>query len=241
MVLCKGADARGLVFYTNIESAKGRELAGSAAGGGAFPLEIAAPPGPVPRRRRRSDARPRATPISPPGRGEARSAPGRASSRGPLASRADLEAAVEAYERRFGRATCPGRTTGAATGSTPWRSSSGATGPRGCTSGSCSRARRRTPPGKSGCFIPDRRAPGEPNMQPQANWTIKSQINEVNLLAFTCVLFLRIGTFQWVTVEENKKILPPSPALCANVSSAFFRHSPPRLAPGKARFIPATD
>src|SRR6516162_7080043 len=28
MVLCKGADARGLVFYTNIDSAKGRELAG---------------------------------------------------------------------------------------------------------------------------------------------------------------------------------------------------------------------
>ena len=28
MVLCKGADERGLVFYTNIESAKGRELAG---------------------------------------------------------------------------------------------------------------------------------------------------------------------------------------------------------------------
>ena len=27
MVLCKGADARGLVFYGNIESAKGRELA----------------------------------------------------------------------------------------------------------------------------------------------------------------------------------------------------------------------
>ena len=74
----------------------------SAAGGGAFPLEIAAPPGPVPRRRRRSDARPRATPISPPGREGARSAPGRASNRGPLPSRADLEAAVEAYERRFG-------------------------------------------------------------------------------------------------------------------------------------------
>ena len=28
MVLCKGADQRGLVFYTNIESAKGRELKG---------------------------------------------------------------------------------------------------------------------------------------------------------------------------------------------------------------------
>ena len=49
MVLCKGADERGIVFYTNIESAKGRELEGAAAGGGAFPLEIAAAPGPVPR------------------------------------------------------------------------------------------------------------------------------------------------------------------------------------------------
>ena len=28
MVLCKGADARGLVFYSNVESAKGRELEG---------------------------------------------------------------------------------------------------------------------------------------------------------------------------------------------------------------------
>ena len=28
MVLCKGADQRGIVFYTNIESAKGRELEG---------------------------------------------------------------------------------------------------------------------------------------------------------------------------------------------------------------------
>ena len=28
MVLCKGADARGLVFYSNVESAKGRELDG---------------------------------------------------------------------------------------------------------------------------------------------------------------------------------------------------------------------
>ncbi|MGB7976927.1 MAG: pyridoxal 5'-phosphate synthase, partial [Roseiarcus sp.] len=28
MVLCKGADERGLVFYTNIESAKGQELKG---------------------------------------------------------------------------------------------------------------------------------------------------------------------------------------------------------------------
>ena len=27
MLLCKGADAQGLVFYTNVESAKGRELA----------------------------------------------------------------------------------------------------------------------------------------------------------------------------------------------------------------------
>src|SRR5882757_1872499 len=28
MVLCKGAETRGIVFYTNIESAKGRELKG---------------------------------------------------------------------------------------------------------------------------------------------------------------------------------------------------------------------
>ena len=40
MVLCKGADARGLAFYGNVESAKGRELDRATESGGAVPLEV---------------------------------------------------------------------------------------------------------------------------------------------------------------------------------------------------------
>ena len=106
MVLCKGVDARGLVFYTNIESAKGRELAGSASGGRAFPLEIAPPPGPVPRRRRASDRGRERRLFRLAAEREPDRRLGEPQSR-PLASRADLEAAVQAYEQRFERADVP--------------------------------------------------------------------------------------------------------------------------------------
>jgi pyridoxamine 5'-phosphate oxidase len=101
MVLCKGADARGLVFYTNIESAKGRELKAQPRAAALFHWKSL-------RRQARfrgavaqvsgaeSDAyfasRPRGSQI-----GAWASQQSRA-----LASRAELEAAVEAYERRFG-------------------------------------------------------------------------------------------------------------------------------------------
>jgi pyridoxamine 5'-phosphate oxidase len=101
MVLCKGADERGLVFYTNIESAKGRELKGQPRAAALFHWKSL-------RRQARfrgavsevtaaeSDAyfasRPRGSQI-----GAWASQQSRA-----LASRADLEAAVEAYERRYG-------------------------------------------------------------------------------------------------------------------------------------------
>ena len=50
MVLLKGVDpqgvaARGFVFYTNFESAKGQELLASQQGGAVLPLEVAAPAG----------------------------------------------------------------------------------------------------------------------------------------------------------------------------------------------------
>ncbi len=45
MVLLKDADARGFVFYSNLESAKGRELAANPKGRPAIPLEVAPPPG----------------------------------------------------------------------------------------------------------------------------------------------------------------------------------------------------
>lgn len=106
MVLCKGADRRGLVFYTNIESAKGRELQGQPRAAALFHwkslrrqvrfrgavAEVAAA---------ESDAyfasRPRGSQIGAWASRQSR----------PLASRAELEAAVEAYERRFGAGEAP--------------------------------------------------------------------------------------------------------------------------------------
>ena len=46
MVLMKGHDARGFVFYTNLDSRKGGELAANPRGRLAVPLEVASPPGP---------------------------------------------------------------------------------------------------------------------------------------------------------------------------------------------------
>jgi pyridoxamine 5'-phosphate oxidase len=106
MVLCKGADAHGVVFYTNIESAKGRELNGQPRAAALFHWKSL-------RRQARfrgavsevtageSDAyfasRPRGSQI-----GAWASAQSR-----PLVSRADLEAAVQAYERKFASIEVP--------------------------------------------------------------------------------------------------------------------------------------
>jgi pyridoxamine 5'-phosphate oxidase len=106
MVLCKGADTRGIVFYTNIESAKGRELKGQPRAAALFHWKSL-------RRQARFrgavsevtaaesdayfDSRPRGSQI-----GAWASAQSR-----PLASRAALEAAVESYERQFARADVP--------------------------------------------------------------------------------------------------------------------------------------
>jgi pyridoxamine 5'-phosphate oxidase len=106
MVLCKGADARGLVFYTNIESAKGRELASRPKAAALFHWKSL-------RRQVRfrgavseltageCDAyfasRPRGSRIGAWASQQSR----------PLASRAALEAAVERYEQRFGGGEIP--------------------------------------------------------------------------------------------------------------------------------------
>jgi pyridoxamine 5'-phosphate oxidase len=106
MILCKGADARGLVFYSNIESAKGRELKAQPRAAALFHWKSL-------RRQARfrgavsevtaaeSDAyfaaRPRGSQIGAWASQQSR----------PLASRADLEAAVQAYERRFASAEVP--------------------------------------------------------------------------------------------------------------------------------------
>src|SRR5580658_3539961 len=106
MVLCKGADDRGLVFYSNIESAKGRELAGQPRAAALFHWKSL-------RRQARfrgavaeltgaeSDAyfasRPRGSQIGAWASQQSR----------PLRSRAVLEAAVADYERRFGASEVP--------------------------------------------------------------------------------------------------------------------------------------
>jgi len=106
MVLCKGADRRGLIFYTNIESAKGRELEAQPRAAALFHWKSL-------RRQARfrgaiaevsaaeSDAyfasRPRGSQIGAWASKQSR----------PLASRAELEAAVETYERQFGAGGVP--------------------------------------------------------------------------------------------------------------------------------------
>ena len=77
----RAIDANGFVFFTNFESAKGRELVANPQGGALLPLEEPPPAG---ARARPGDAGrqpPRPTPISPRARAAAGSAPGRASSR----------------------------------------------------------------------------------------------------------------------------------------------------------------
>ena len=106
MILCKGADERGLVFYSNVESAKGRELKGQPKAAALFHWKSL-------RRQTRfrgavqeltgvdSDAyfasRPRGSQIGAWASQQSR----------PLASRGALEAAVETYERRFGGGAVP--------------------------------------------------------------------------------------------------------------------------------------
>ena len=155
MVLCKGADKRGLVFYTNIESAKGRELAGQPRAAALFHWKSL-------RRQARfrgavaevtaaeSDAyfasRPRGSQIGAWASRQSR----------PLASRAELEAAVEAYERRFGSGDVPRPDYWRGYRLAPveiefWRD-----GPRDCTIAvKFRRANAGGRHGKSACFIRD--------------------------------------------------------------------------------------
>ena len=84
MILLKGADERGFVFYTNCESAKGNELAANAQGRAPLLLEEPGAADPHARAGRAGELKPRPTPISP--RAAARAASGLA----PRASRGRL-------------------------------------------------------------------------------------------------------------------------------------------------------
>jgi pyridoxamine 5'-phosphate oxidase len=105
-LLCKGVDVRGLVFYGNVESAKGRELAANPRAAALFHWKSL-------RRQTRfrgpvstlTDAeidsyfptRPRQSQIGAWASQQSR----------PLESRAALEASVDAYARRFGEGDIP--------------------------------------------------------------------------------------------------------------------------------------
>jgi pyridoxamine 5'-phosphate oxidase len=106
MVLCKGVDARGIVFYTNIESAKGSELRGQPRAAALFHWKSlrrqARFRGPIAQvTAAESDAyfasRPRGSQIGAWASQQSR----------PLTARGDLEAAVESYERRYANADVP--------------------------------------------------------------------------------------------------------------------------------------
>ena len=106
IVLCKGVDARGLVFYTNIESAKGRELQAQPRAAALFHWKSlrrqARFRGPVAHvTAAENDAyfasRPRGSQIGAWASQQSR----------PLASRGALEAAVQAYEQQFGKGDVP--------------------------------------------------------------------------------------------------------------------------------------
>jgi pyridoxamine 5'-phosphate oxidase len=106
MVLCKGVDARGIVFYTNIESAKGSELRGQPRAAALFHWKSlrrqARFRGPIAQvTAAESDAyfasRPRGSQIGAWASQQSR----------PLPARGDLEAAVESYEQRYANADVP--------------------------------------------------------------------------------------------------------------------------------------
>ena len=102
----RGSDERGLVFYTNIESAKGRELEGQPRAAALFHWKSL---------RRQARFRGAISEVSAAesdayfasrARGNQIGAWASQQSR-PLAARGDLEAAVETYERRFGSGEVP--------------------------------------------------------------------------------------------------------------------------------------
>jgi pyridoxamine 5'-phosphate oxidase len=106
VLLCKGADARGLVFYGNVESAKGRELAARPKAAALFHWKSlrrqARFRGPVSElTAAEADAyfatRPRPSRIGAWASQQSR----------PLESRAALEAAVESYAKQFGDGEIP--------------------------------------------------------------------------------------------------------------------------------------
>ncbi len=105
-LLCKGVDAQGLVFYGNVESAKGRELSVNPKAAALFhwkslrrQARFRGPVSPL------ADAEIDAYFVSRPR--QSRIGAWASQQSRPLESRAALEAAVESYARRFGEGDIP--------------------------------------------------------------------------------------------------------------------------------------
>ena len=143
MVLLKGHDARGFVFYTNSRSRKGGELAANPRAALLFHWKSL-------RRQVRIEG-----PVEPVSDAEADAYfatrvarfPARRLGLGPVAAAGQprrLRGPLPGAGRAISRATkCRVRRTGGAIASCPSGSNSGPTAPTGCTSGGCSSATRR--------------------------------------------------------------------------------------------------
>lgn len=156
MVLCKGVDARGVSFYTSLESRKGAELA--AAHGRRRRSGGTASSGRFGSRGRCSAFRTtRRTPTSRRVRAAVASAPGRRS----RVARSRTERRWNVVRRRSRHAfrvtpRCPGLRTGAASCSARPGSSSGRRAKTACTTGSGSRTCRTA--GRASGSVPDERS-----------------------------------------------------------------------------------
>ena len=141
MVLLKGFDARGFVFYTNTDSAKGLQLEANPNG-----RACAARAGFAARSAR--SARKRRTPISSPAHATAGSAPGRPSSPMNWKAGSRWRSASLSTRRSSISAKFPARRTGPDTGSIRNGSNSGAIAPSACTTGWCSNGHNRVKHGR---------------------------------------------------------------------------------------------
>ena len=152
MILLKGADTRGFVFYTNKEAPRGwsslapprpryfsigrASVAKSASGGRSSPR-----------------ARQRQTPISPRGIGKAALGLAPPPSRGRSKAAPCSKRRWRASPKPSDRVTCLARLIGAATGSFRSRSNSGGAGPSVCMTASCSAGPHWATPGPRPDFI----------------------------------------------------------------------------------------
>ena len=152
MVLLKGHGPDGFVFFTNVESDKGLQLAAESQGRLALPLEVAAAAGARSKAPVEPVSEAEADVISPAGRGIRGSAPGLRTSR----ARWTAEKPSSVGSRRPSAAskarTCRARHVGAAIASIPSASNSGPNARTASTNAACSRATAAA--GREGLLYP---------------------------------------------------------------------------------------